>query len=96
MKNVVLKKSFRGLEEGTEFAYDPKLDAWVYEKNEEEISDHGMSTSRQRVQFSDTFVQKNEEIFDVPVNEIKRQRKIDELKALLREKQDELNKLENG
>lgn len=69
MKNVMLKKEFRGLEKGTELGYDEKLDAWVYEASEEEIADSSVRNHRTMVRFSDEFVRNRNDIFDYPVEE---------------------------
>jgi hypothetical protein len=91
-KNVVLKKNFRGLEAGTEFAYDPKVNAWKFETSGEEISDYSYKTHNSKVQFSDSYVKANTEVFDVP--NVERDQRIKNLKDVITKAQDELSKLE--
>lgn len=93
MENTVLKKNYRGLEKGTEFVYNTKLDSWVFQKREEEIADSSIRESRIKVQFSNAFVQNNPEIFEVPGQDEKKQKQIEELSTKIANLQKELKEL---
>lgn len=99
MENAVLKKEYRGLKAGTEFAYNAELDSWVFQKEEEDISDFGIRSNRVKVQFSDKFVRKNLEIFDVPGEDeklkLERENKIKNLEDVIRRSQEEIEKLKS-
>ena len=96
-KNVVLKKKFRGLKEGTEFGYDEKLNAWKYEQNDEEIADSMYRNSRVKVQFSDSYVRANPDVFEgadvVSQEELEKKVRIEQLESQMKSLQVELDKL---
>jgi hypothetical protein len=61
-----LRKNYRGLPKGTEFVYNADLDAWSFSAKNEDISDNSYASNQIKVQFSDSFVQDNPEIFELP------------------------------
>jgi len=93
MKIVVLKENYRGLKAGTEFTYDEKLDAWVFEVEEDNIGDHYITSVRSKIQFSNEFVINNPTVFVYPAN--KRDEKLDQLYVELDRIQDEIVNLIN-
>ena len=96
-KNVVLKKDFRGLKAGSEFAYDAKTDTWRFETSGEELTDTSHKTFTSKVQFSDSYVRSRPEVFEVPGQEEKekflKEQKIKDLEALVKNTQDEITRL---
>lgn len=97
MRNVKLKKDFRGLKEGTEFSLNPKTGMWAYVSSEEDITDHSVSKSSINVQFSDAYVQSRLDVFEVPSLEDKRimekHQKIIDLERLVENTLEEINRL---
>lgn len=95
--NVVLKKDFRGLTAGSEFVYDAKSDTWRFETSGEEITDNSYKSYSSKVQFSDSYVRSKPEVFEVPDIENKekilKEQKIKDLESLVKNTQEEINKL---
>jgi hypothetical protein len=95
-QNVVLKKDFRGLAEGTEFVFDEQLQTWRWETSEEEINDSSVKNYRAKVQFSDGFVKANPDVFLHPELEkakTKDEELIEKMEAQIKNLQVEIDKL---
>ena len=96
-RNVIVKKDFRGLKAGTEFAYDPNLGMWVFENQEEEIGDNSYKSSHSKVHFSDTYVKSKPEYFQVPdyfdKEKVEKEQKIKNLEDLVEKTLKEINEL---
>ena len=91
MKEIVLLKDYAGLKEGTKIPYIKNERAYMYDLEEEEISDHSYKRNKQAVKFSKDFVEANMgSLFADPNAELK---SADEVR--LEKLKEEVEKLEN-
>ena len=94
--NVILKRNYRGLLQGTEFGYNEESDSWVFENREEDIRADSIISQTSKIQFSNSFVESKPDLFESNMSEKEDKEYkelIDKYETLLEQLQEELKEL---